>query len=108
MDDGVLKGCVRKLHHVRARDRSALEAAREVRVEDVEPARAEAELERLDVDEDLVPVRNGARQPWIRHARPPVDLEPDEAVLPLADRGDAPAAEAKHPAPRPRARASRP
>ena len=46
-----------------------LEAAGEVGVQDVEPARAEAELPRLDVDEHLVALLDRPRQPQVRDAR---------------------------------------
>ena len=59
------------------------EAAREVRVEDVEAARAELEQPRLLVHEHLVPHLDLARQPRVGDARDPVHLEPDEARHPL-------------------------
>ena len=50
----VLEARVVELHHVRAGRALAVEAPREVDVHDVEAARAEPEVERLDVDDDLV------------------------------------------------------
>ena len=85
MDDRMLERRVRELHHVRACLRGQLEPAREVRVEDVEAAGSELEVEGLDVHEHVVPERNRPRQLRIGDARPPVDLEPDEAVVSLPD-----------------------
>jgi hypothetical protein len=45
-------------------------------VEDVEPARAEAEEPRLLVDHDVVALLDVARQPRVCDTREPVDLEP--------------------------------
>ena len=56
---------VRQLHHVRALLRGQAEPAREVRVQDVEPAGAEPELARLDVHEHFVVDFDGARQPRV-------------------------------------------
>ena len=75
---------VRQRHHVRARLRREPEPARQVRVEDVEAARAELEQARLLVHEHVVPDLDLASQPRIGDARDPVHLEPDEPVVPLA------------------------
>ena len=66
------------------------EAAREVRVEDVEAAGAELEQPRLLVHEHLVPHLDLARQPRVGDAGDAVDLEPDEARQLLDDRRDEP------------------
>ena len=85
---------VRKRHHVRPFLGPEPEPARQVRVEDVEPARPELEQPRLLVDEHLVADLDLAGQPRVGDARDPVHLEPDQTVLPLADRGDRPASKA--------------
>ena len=90
-----LPGRVRQLHHVRAGGGGQPQSARQVRVEDVEPARAEAELTGLHVHEHLVVERDPPGQPRIRDARGAVHLEPDEAFEPLDDRRHAAAREAK-------------
>ena len=74
---------------MRARLGGEAEPASQVRVEDVEAAGAELEHPRLLVHEHVVPNLDVAGQPRVRHARDPVDLEPDEALVPLRDRGDA-------------------
>ena len=66
------------------------EPARQVRVEHVEAARAQPELARLRVDEHLVAQRHGAGEARVGDARVAVDLEADEARVPLADGGDVP------------------
>ena len=88
-----LPGRVRPRHDVRALVRREPEPAREVRVEDVEAPGAEAELGRLDVDDDDVALLDRAREPRVRDARIAVDLEADEAVDALPDRADGPPAE---------------
>ena len=70
-----------------------VEAAGEVRVEDVVAACAEPKLDRLDVDEHVVAARHGTRQSRIRDARTTVHLQTHEAVVPLRDRSDRPAPE---------------
>jgi len=95
----------RQLHHVRAFFGRELEAAREVHVEDVEAAGAESELTRLNIDDDIVADLNRTGQPRIREARLAVDLEPDEAVRPLDDAGDATSSKGQHRARRRSARA---
>ena len=88
---------VRQGHHVRPFGHGQLQAPGQVGVEDVEAARAELELRRLHVDEHDVADLHLARQPRVGEARPPVDLEPDEAVVALADRADrAPAEPERH------------
>ena len=94
--NGVLERRVRELHHVRAGLPFQVEPSREVRVEDVEAAGPEPELDRLGVHEHVVPERHRPGQPRIGHAGPAVDLQPDEPVVPLRHRGDGAAAEAKH------------
>ena len=86
MQHGMLDRRVRELHDVRALGALQLEAAGEVRVEDVESARTEAELAGLDVGEHVVAERDGPGERRIRDAGVPVDLEPDEAVVALGDR----------------------
>ena len=71
-----LNGRVRKRHHVRVRRGLQTEPAREIRVQDVESARAEPELARLNVHEHVVSDLDRARQPRIRDARLAVDLDP--------------------------------
>ena len=62
------------------------EPARQVRVEDVEAARAELEQPRLLVHEHLVPHLDLAGQPRVGDARDAVDLEPEEALVSLHER----------------------
>ena len=59
---------------MRARLGGQVEAAREVGVEDVEAARAEPELARLDVDEHVVAQLDRPGQPRVGDARHAVDL----------------------------------
>ena len=96
----VLQRRVRQHHHVRALLGRELEAARQVRVEDVEPARAELELARLDVDEHLVVELDRAGQRRVGDAGDAVHLQPDELLVALMDRRDLPAAQAKRHRPR--------
>ena len=86
---------------MRARFGRETEPARQVRVEDVEAARAEPESARLLVHEDVVTELDLSRQPRIRDAGDPIDLEPDETLVTLADRGyqAAPKPERHRPAP---------
>ncbi len=70
-------------HDVRPGLRVEAEPAREVGVEDVEAARAEPELARLDVDEHLVAERDGAGQARVGDAGLTVDLAADEPLMPL-------------------------
>jgi hypothetical protein len=100
----VLERRIRELHDVRAGLPVEIEPAREVRVEKVEPARAEPELDGLHVHEHVVSERDRARQSRIGHARPAVDLQSHEPLVPLRHRRDGAAPEAKHFAPRRRAR----
>ena len=65
-----------------------VEAAREVRVQDVKPARPELELPGLDVDDDLVSQLDGPCQARVRNRRLAVDLETSRVVVLLADSGD--------------------
>jgi len=65
--DGVLGRRIGMHHDVRSRLRVEAEPAREVRVEDIEAARAELELPRLDVDEHLV--ADGDRLRFTRRQR---------------------------------------
>ena len=89
MPDGVLERRVRQLHHVRVGLRVEVETAREVDVQQVEAARPEAELARLDVDDDLVSLLDRACQPRVRDTRSAVDLAADELGQPLDDGRDA-------------------
>jgi hypothetical protein len=73
---------------VRSGSRGEVEPAREVGVEDVEAAGAEAKLARLDVDEHVVPERDGAGEPRVGDAWRPVHLDPREAGVALDDGGD--------------------
>lgn len=57
-----------------------IEAAREVRVEDVEAAGPQAELDRLDIDDHLVTDGHRARQAGVRDAVSPVHLKPHEPI----------------------------
>ena len=86
--DRYLAGRVRQRHHVGALLRREPEPARQVRVEDVEAARAELEQPRLLVHEHVVPHLDLARQPRIGDAGDPVHLEPDEPGQRFDDRGD--------------------
>ena len=95
---------VRQLHHVRVLDAEA-ETARQVDVQDVEPAGTELELPRLHVHDDVVADLDRPSQARIRDARRTVDLEPDETVVLLEQCGDAPASKAQHRARRRPARA---
>ena len=88
--DCYLAGRVRQCHHVRALLRREPEPARQVRVEDVEAARAELEQPRLLVHEHVVAHLDLARQPRIRDAGDPVDLEPDQPGMRSVDGGDRP------------------
>ena len=99
MADRVLDRRVRELHHVRAGRGGEPGAAGQVRVQDVESTRAEPELARLDVDDDVVAERDRAGQLGIGDARHAVDLAANEALVPFDDRADGPAAEAKRHAP---------
>ena len=56
---------------------------RQVRIDDVKPARPELEQPRLLVDEHLVPDVDLAGQPRVRDTRNPVHFEPDQTVEPL-------------------------
>ena len=96
---------VRQLHHVRVVLGAEVETARQVDVQHVEPAGTELELPRLDVHDDVVADLDRPRQARIRDARRAVDLEPDETVVLLENRGDAPASKAQHRARRRSARA---
>ena len=86
---------VREGHHVRARLDLQPEAARQVRVEHVEPARSQLQLTRLDVDDHLVPDLDGAGQARVRDAGLAVDLDPREPFDLLHDGGDGSAPQAK-------------
>ena len=57
---------------MRARRAEAVEAAREVDVDDVRAARAEAELDRLDVDDDLVADLGRTDEPDVGDRRAPL------------------------------------
>ena len=96
---------VRQLHHVRTVLDAEVEATRQVDVQHVEPARTELELPRLDVHDDVVAHLDRPGQARIGDARRAVDLEPDETVVLLENRGDAPASKAQHRARRRSARA---
>jgi len=72
------------------------EASRQVRVQDVEAARAEAQLERLRVHDDVVSERDRPGEPGIRDARTTVDLEARETRMALANRGHPPPAQRQH------------
>jgi hypothetical protein len=87
---------VRKRHHVGAVLPGGVEPARQVCVEDVEASRAELELPGLDVDDDLVADLDRPGQARVRDRRLPVDLEPGQVVVLLADAGDRAAPETKH------------
>jgi hypothetical protein len=76
--------------------RRQAEPAREVRVEHVEPARAEAEIGGLDVDEHLVADRDRAGEVRVRDARSPVHAQAHETVGALDDVRDRPAGERQH------------
>ncbi len=84
--DRVLERCVRQLHHVRARLRGQLETAREVHMEDVEAARAETKLPRLDVHDHVVALLDLPGHPRVRDTRLTVDLAADQLGQPLDDR----------------------
>jgi hypothetical protein len=92
----VLERRVGKLHHVRARVGAEIEAPREVGVKDVEASRPEPQLNRLNVDHDVVTENDGPRQPGIGHAGASVDLEAHEPLEPLGHRRDAATLQAKH------------
>jgi hypothetical protein len=96
---------VRQLHHMRSGLGAEVETARQVDVQHVEPARSELELPRLDVHDDVVADLDRPGQARIGDARRAVDLEPDETVVLLENRGDAPASKAQHRARRRSARA---
>ena len=67
------------------RSRSApLEPAGEVDVDDVEAARAQAEVERLDVDDDLVALAHLAEQAGVGPGRAPLAVDLDRQRV-LAD-----------------------
>ncbi len=80
--DRVLKARVVELHHVRPLAAAGGEPAREVDVDDVKAARAEPEIERLHVDDDLIAHLGGADERDIgdRRARAPLELD-DEILL---------------------------
>ena len=63
-----------------------VEPAGEIHVEDVEAARAEAELARLDVHDHVVALLDRAGEPRICDARRAVHLAADELRQPLDDR----------------------
>ncbi len=83
----VLARRIRQTHDVRAVLDREPEPAREVRVEDVEAARAEAELDRLAVDEHDVADLDVPREPRVGDAGRSVHLEPEEPVEALPDHG---------------------
>ena len=82
-------------HDVRVVLRRQAQTPREVRVEDVEPARAKLELGRLCVDEHDVPFLHRACEARVRDARRAVDLEPRQPFEPFADGRHRPPAEAQ-------------
>jgi hypothetical protein len=71
---------VRKDHDVRIRLGAEPEPPRQIRVDDVKPARSETQLASLDVDEHLVALGDLAGQPRIHDARCAVHLDAGEAV----------------------------
>ena len=87
---GVLKRRVRELHHVRAVLGAEVQPTREIHVEDVEPAGAEPEFPRLDVDDHLVAFLHRPGEAGVGDARRTVDLAADELRQPLDDRRHAP------------------
>ncbi len=93
---GRLERRVRQLHDVGSGIRRQLEPTGEVRVQDVEAAGAEAEVERLGVHDDLVAQRDGAREPRIGDAGAPVHLEAREAGVALVHRRHAPTPQCQH------------
>ncbi len=86
---------VGQAHHVGVRLRLRVEAASEVRVEDVEAARAERELPGLRVHDHVVADLDRAGEARVGDAGLAVDLEPDEILVALRDRRDGAPAEAK-------------
>ncbi len=73
-----------------------VEAAREIRIEDVETAGPKPELDCLDVHEHVVPERHRPGHPRVGHTGPAVHLQPDEPLVALRHRCDRAAAKAKH------------
>ena len=77
--DRVLERAVVELEDVQVAAALALEPAGQVHVDDVEPARPEAEVERLDVDDDLVALgalaRPGPGRPTRASLAGDLDLE---------------------------------
>jgi hypothetical protein len=82
----VLQRCVVELHHVRARGPRAVETARQVDVHDVEAARAQREIQRLGVYDDVVPDFGGADEPHVCDRRPACagDLDRQPLLGPVA------------------------
>jgi hypothetical protein len=72
--NGVLQRRVGELHHMGARLGRELEPPGQIHVEHVEASGAETQLERLDVDHDLVAEGHRACHPRVGNTRATVDL----------------------------------
>ena len=72
-----------------------IQAAREIRVDNIETARPEPELARLHVDQNVVVERNRSGQARVGDAGAAVDLEPEEPFVLLEHGGDLPPPKAK-------------
>ena len=99
--DRVLEGGVVELHHVLAARRRPLQPAGQVDVDDVEAAGAEAEVERRDVDDDLVALAHLARAAPCRPRRRAARRRPRPSAGPRRRRR--PAAASRRPLTRDRA-----
>ncbi len=67
--DGVLEARVVELHHTRVGRAVARQTTRQVDVHDVKPAGAESEIERLGVDDHLIPRLRGPDERYIDDRR---------------------------------------
>src|SRR4051794_17692758 len=81
----MLEGGVVELHHVALGGLARLQAAGQVRVDDVEPARAESPVEPLGVDEHGVALAHRAEQSLVGPGRPPLARHLDHQWLLLDD-----------------------
>ena len=83
--DRVLERRVVQLHHVLAGGALAVQAASEVHVDDVEPARAQIQIQSLDVHDDLVAELDRPDRPLVGPRRAPLARDLDGQRLGLDD-----------------------
>ena len=81
--DRVLERGVVELDHAGPARPARLQSAGQVRVDEVETARAECEIEGLGVDQNLITLAHRAQQRFIGPGRPalPVDLDDQRLLL---------------------------